>query len=72
MLIKVTAYPGSKKAEVIKLADDNFDVFVKSSASGGEANREIVRLLTAYFNVSAANTRLVKGGKERKKIFEIC
>ena len=71
MLIKVKVLPGSKKREVIQKSEDSFEVKVKEKPEMGQANREAVKLLAAYFNIPETNIKLKKGHKQRNKIFEI-
>ena len=71
MLIKVKAFPNSKTSEVIKKSSDSFDVYVKEKPKNNEANLAIFCLLAEYFHIKQSQLRLIKGGKERNKIFEI-
>lgn len=70
-LIKVKVYPGSKKEEVVQKAEDAFEVRVRAKPVRGEATREVVSALAFYFGVSESAIRLIKGAKQRNKIFEI-
>lgn len=71
MLIKVKVFPGSKKEEVIKKSDDSFEVRVKARPVKGEATWETIVALARYFKIPSSAIRLVKGAKQRNKIFEI-
>ncbi len=71
MLIKVKVFPNSKKEEVIKKSEDSFEVKVKAKPEKGRANREVVKLLSVYFKIPESKIKLIKGFKERNKIFEI-
>jgi len=71
MLIKVKVFPDSKKEKIFKKSEDEFNVEVRARAQGGKANREVVRALTSYFKVSIGKVRLIRGFKQRNKIFEI-
>lgn len=71
MLIRVTTFPGSAKEEVIKLREDSFRVFVREEAREGMATEATRRALAKHLKVSLTGLRLVRGGKERGKIFEI-
>lgn len=71
MLIKVKVFPGSKKSEVVKKDEDSFDAYVNAKPERGEATMETVWLLAVYFKISASKIRLVKGARERNKIFDI-
>jgi len=71
MLIKVKVFPNSKKEEVIKKSEDSFEIKVKAKPEKGMANKEVVKLLSIYFKIPESKIRLIKGFKERNKIFEI-
>ncbi len=71
MLVKVKAFPNSKKREIIKKSDDSFEVKVKEKPKNNEANLAIFEVLEEYFNVGRSQIRLIKGAKEKNKIFDI-
>lgn len=71
MLIKVKVFPNSKKEEIIKKSEDNFEIKIKEKALKGLANRAVISTLSSYFKIPTLRIRLVKGFKERNKIFEI-
>ena len=60
-----------KKDGIIKRKDDNFEDRVKEKAKNGRANRAVIRMLANYFKIDESEIRLIKGFKERNKIFEI-
>jgi uncharacterized protein len=71
MLIKVKAFPNSKKTEIIQKSSDSFDVYIKEKPKNNEANLAVFEVLTDYFHIKHSQIRLIKGAKERNKIFEI-
>ena len=71
MLIKVKVFPGSKKEEIIKRSEDSFEIKVKAKPVKGLANRAVINTLSLYFKTPISKIRLVKGFKERNKLFEI-
>jgi hypothetical protein len=71
MLIKVKVFPESKDPEIIKKSEDSFDIKVKEKPKMGEANQAVITLLSYYFEIPRGKIRLIKGAKERSKIFEI-
>ena len=71
MLIKVKVFPYSKEDTVIKKSEDSFEVTVKEKPVKGLANRAVVRALSSYFKIPESEIRLIKGFRERNKIFEI-
>ncbi|MDD3734954.1 MAG: DUF167 domain-containing protein [Candidatus Pacebacteria bacterium] len=71
MLIKIKVFPNSKKEEIIRKSEDSFEVKVREKPKMGMANRRVVKTLASYFKTPEAKIRLVKGAKQRNKIFEI-
>jgi uncharacterized protein len=71
MLIKVKVFAGCKKDEIVKKKDDEFEVRVKEKAEQGRANKAVIKVLADYFKIDESKIKLIKGFKERNKIFEI-
>jgi uncharacterized protein (TIGR00251 family) len=71
MLIKVKSNPLSKKEEIVKKAEDSFEIKVKEKPERGEANKRIKQILSEYFKVSSGRVILIKGAKQKSKIFDI-
>ena len=71
MLIKVKVFPGTKKERFVKKSKDSFEIKVKAEAEHGAANKEVLRILTENLKIPKAKIRLIKGAKQRNKIFEI-
>jgi len=71
MLIKVKAYPDWGEEKVVKRASDSYEVYVKEKPVAGLANKRITAVLAAFFGIAANKVRLIKGFKERSKVFEI-
>jgi uncharacterized protein (TIGR00251 family) len=71
MFLKVKVFTSAKKDEIVKLKDDEFEVRVREKAEKGKANRAVIKVIANYFKVDESRIKLVKGFKERNKIFEI-
>lgn len=71
MKIFVKANPNAGCELVEKIDDMHFKVSVNEPPVQGRANRAIVRMLAGYFNVPESKVRMIKGFRERNKIFEI-
>ena len=71
MLVKVKVLPNSKKQEVIKKAEDSFEVRVKEKPVDNKANKAVIRLLSLFLKEPEQKIRLIKGFKQRNKIFKI-
>jgi len=71
MLIKVKVFSNSKKQGIIKKSEDSFEVRVKEKPLKGQANKEVIKVLADYFEVSESKVRLIKGFRHTNKIFAI-
>ncbi len=71
MIIKVKVFPNSKKKEIIKKSNDSLEIKVKAPPVKSQANKEVMEVLASYFKVSESEIKLIKGFKQKNKIFEI-
>jgi len=71
MFLKVKVFPNSKKEEIIKKSEDEFEIKVKEKAEKGKANKRVKEVLAKYLNISEEKLVLISGAKQRNKIFKI-
>ena len=71
MLIKVKVFVGEKKETITKKAEDSYVVKVKAKAERGEANARVREILAGVFKVPEGKIKLIKGGRQPNKIFEM-
>ncbi len=71
MLIKVKAFSKSRKQEIKKISEDNFEIKIKEKPLQGRANNQLIKCLADYFILPENKIRLVKGFHQKNKIFEI-
>ncbi len=71
MLIKIKAFPSSNKEEIIKKEEDSFEIKIKEPPLQGMANKAIIKALSLYFKIPVKKIRMIKGFRERNKIFDI-
>lgn len=71
MLVKVKVFPNSKKQLVEQKTEDSFKVYIKSKPEKGEANREVLDLLSGFFHIPKTDIKIIKGHKQPHKILEI-
>jgi len=71
MLIRVKAFPEANKEEMVKKSENSFEIWVKEKPVKGQANRAILRVLSKYLGIDQSRIRLIKGFKQRNKVFEI-
>jgi uncharacterized protein YggU (UPF0235/DUF167 family) len=71
MFLKVKVFPNSKKEEIIKKSEDEFEIKIKEKAERGEANKRVKEVLARYLNISEEKLILIRGAKQKNKIFKI-
>ena len=69
--IVVKAKPNSSEEKVEKIDEKTFKVSVKSPPVRGLANKDIIKVLAKYFDVSLSDVRIISGYTSRQKIVEI-
>ena len=55
----------------IEVCDGEILIFTKSSPEHSKANRELVKKLAGYFDVTEDRIKIISGLKSRKKIIEV-
>ena len=71
MLIKVKVFPNSKKEGIVKKSEDSFEVKVKEKPLKGKANKAVIKVIALHFKIPEGKIKLIKGAKQRNKIFEV-
>jgi len=71
MIIHIKAKPDGYEDKVEKIDEAHFVVETREPPVNGRANLSIRNILARYFNVDVSKVRIIKGFKERSKIFEI-
>jgi len=71
MFIKVKVSPNSKKEETIRKSEDEFEIKIKEKAEKGKANRRVKEILSEYLNIPQEKLILIRGAKQRNKIFKM-
>ncbi len=61
----------SAKRREVKKENNKFKIYLKSKPEKGKANKELISLLSSYFNVPKTSIKIVKGLYSRNKIIEI-
>jgi uncharacterized protein len=71
MLIRVLVTPNAKRARVVKVSEDNFEVWVDERAVGGRANKRLLEMLAEHFKIPKSRVTILKGTKTRNKIIQV-
>lgn len=71
--MKITVHVKTKtgQAKIEQTDEDQYKVWLKSAPVKGKANRELVKLLADYFNVTQSSVRVIIGKTAREKLIEI-
>ena len=67
-LINVEVQPRAKRAGVEQISSDEFRVRVLAPPAKGEANKEVTKLIAAYFDIPASRVKIIRGHKSRRKL----
>ncbi|GAB6065582.1 hypothetical protein JCM9492_06740 [Aquifex pyrophilus] len=71
MIIKVKVKPKSKKEEVKKLSEEEYEVKVKEPPEKGRANERVLELLSRFIGVPKRSLKIVRGEGSRLKFIEV-
>lgn len=70
-LINVTVLPRSSRNEIISLPDGSYKIKLTAPPIDGEANEELIKLLSREWDIPRSNITLVKGMRGKRKVVEI-
>ena len=71
MKIFVKAKPDSGEENIEEIDKNHFVAAVKEPPIQGRANSALIKVLADYFKVNISQVKLIRGFRERNKIFEI-
>ena len=71
MRMNVSVKTGKSESKVIKKDFADYEVWVKARPVKGAANKELIEVLSDYFNLKPYNLRIVKGLTSSNKIVEM-
>ncbi len=71
MYVKVHVYPGMKREQVIKRAQNTYELILKVPAKRNFANVRAREIVADLYAVPLSNVRLVTGHHSPSKIIEI-
>jgi uncharacterized protein (TIGR00251 family) len=70
MIFDVRVKPGASRNRVEQEGNE-LKVYLTKPACGGQANKQLIDLLSAYFNIKKYQIRIKSGEKSRNKLVEI-
>jgi len=57
--------------DFVEVNNDEITIGITAKPEKGEANKEIIKKLSKYFDVSKSKVRIIAGEKSRKKLVEV-
>ena len=70
MIIKVKAKPYSKKEEIKKISEKEYEISIKEPAENNKANNKIISILSKEFSISYKKIK-IKNPLSKNKLIEI-
>ena len=71
MKITVKAHPRSRRTEIRKINDSEYELWFNVPPVEGRANEKIVEMLAEYFEIAKRRVVLLSGEKSKVKTFKI-
>ncbi|MHA1385542.1 MAG: DUF167 domain-containing protein [Candidatus Helarchaeota archaeon] len=69
--IEILVKTNSKQQKILQISNNSYEVWLKSKPERGKANKELLKLLSNYFNVPESRIQIIKGIKSKNKIIRI-
>ncbi len=71
MRLTITVKPRSSKTGIKKISETEYQVRLTASPVDGEANEQLIKILSEYFDIAKSSIVILKGKTGKKKIVEI-
>lgn len=71
ILLKVHVNPNAKRDEIAGTYNSSLKIKISSPAVDGKANKNLIRFLSKFLNISKTKIKIEKGDKSREKIVSI-
>ncbi|MFH0739930.1 MAG: DUF167 domain-containing protein [bacterium] len=68
MKIVVKVKTKAKEKKVVKIGDNNYEVWVKALPEKGKANMAVQKALAKYFKIPQTSIKIIAGKSSHKKI----
>lgn len=70
MILQIKVIPNAKKERVLE-EESCLKVYLTVPARQGKANKALIKLLSAHFNVQKRQVVIIKGEKSHNKVVEV-
>jgi hypothetical protein len=61
----------ASQTKVVKIDETHYQVYVTQPPEKGKANKQIIKLLADYFDVSLSKINIIAGEKGKEKVVEL-
>ncbi|HAT1596852.1 TPA: DUF167 domain-containing protein [Legionella pneumophila] len=69
--IAIYAKPNAKKTQLIAITDDRLHIALHAKPHEGEANKELLFLISQFFKIPKTQIDLIKGKNSRHKLIRL-
>ena len=66
--ILINVKTNSKEQKIIKINENSYKVLLKAVPKDGEANKELLEILSKYFNLPKTHLEIKSGHTSRRKV----
>ncbi len=71
-ILSIKVLPGKNESKVINILENGtIKISIKAKAKEGEANRELIRLLSKKLNIPSKNIEIITGIHSRNKLISV-
>lgn len=71
MKIDVKVIPGARVKKIEVIGEGNLKIWLRHKPSEGQANSELVEVVSEYFKIPKSSVKILRGLKSRDKVIEI-
>ncbi len=71
VLIRVHVTPNAREVRVVRVTEVGFEVKVDAKATGGQANKRLLGIMSQQLKVPKSRILIVSGAKSRDKVLQI-
>ncbi len=69
--LNIKVHARSRKQDITQIATDTYKVRVLAPPSKGEANKEVIKIIAAYFGLPISLVQIIRGHASRDKVVAI-
>ena len=71
MLLEIQVKTGTSQLKVKKIESNKYLVWLNKKPTDNEANEQLIKLLSSYFETAKSSIEIISGLKNKKKLIKI-